>query len=180
MNSMLDVRSVKKVLWLIVAAALANGICLDLQCTNWVTEVDAASSRNLEPDLIHFRSLKTEYSSIPLRLQGGRAIYGTLPAKAKPELRDLNLQVLIRCVQYSFIQYMISCAVLIHSIHDLSSHLIFAVSRLAILSFGMLLDGDKRSSLGPWFDEEPRSARTAGKIPGSSEGCADPKQDRNL
>ena len=33
--------------------------------------------------------------SLQLRLRGGRVIYGTLPAKAKPDLRALNLDVLV-------------------------------------------------------------------------------------
>ncbi len=88
---MLGIRSLNQAVWLI--GALLHGFCLDPHCANWTNKVDAASSPNFELDLRIFRLLKAIYPSGPLRLQGGRAIYGTLPAKAKPELRDLNLQV---------------------------------------------------------------------------------------
>jgi hypothetical protein len=91
MSAMLGIRGLNQALWL--TGALFHGFCLDPHCANWTNKVDAASSPNFELDLRIFRLLKAIYPSGPLRLQGGRAIYGTLPAKAKPELRDLNLQV---------------------------------------------------------------------------------------
>ncbi len=91
MNSILNAQSVSQLLWLIFA--LFNGICLDLHYANWTFNVNADLSPKFEFDLSNFRTIKIIYHTGPLRLKGGRAIYGTLPAKAKPELRELNLQV---------------------------------------------------------------------------------------
>ncbi len=74
-------------------AALFNWILPDLNQINWASKVNAASTPHMEHDFSISQILETNHPSGPLRLQGGRAIYGTLPAKAKPELRDLNLQV---------------------------------------------------------------------------------------